>query len=163
MSLPGNTFAYRLLTPRALDFESDNMGHCVGRGYYDVDVINDKTRIYSIRDERGEPHVTFEVKEPEDSVFVVEQCNGKQNKAPVQKYMDAVQALVEKMNWEIDGDVKNIGLIKIAEKYYSFQDLIDGKIQIPENTVYNGNLDFVDSELTELPDLSNLTVNGYFN
>jgi hypothetical protein len=44
----------------ALKYEGDTMGHCVGN--YCPDVIQGKSRIYSLRDKRGEPHVTVEVK-----------------------------------------------------------------------------------------------------
>jgi hypothetical protein len=43
----------------ALKYEGDTMGHCVGG--YCPDVIEGKTRIYSLRDAKGEPHVTIEV------------------------------------------------------------------------------------------------------
>ena len=43
----------------ALKYEGDTMGHCVGG--YCPDVIAGKSRIYSLRDKRGEPHVTVEV------------------------------------------------------------------------------------------------------
>lgn len=42
-----------------LGAEGDAMGHCVG-GYCD-DVLNRGTRIYSLRDAKGNPHVTIEV------------------------------------------------------------------------------------------------------
>ena len=43
----------------ALKYEGDTMGHCVGG--YCPDVIEGRSRIYSLRDKRGEPHVTVEV------------------------------------------------------------------------------------------------------
>ena len=43
----------------ALKYEGDMMGHCVG-GYCD-DVISGRTQIYSLRDAKGQPHVTVEV------------------------------------------------------------------------------------------------------
>ena len=43
----------------ALKYEGDTMGHCVGG--YCPDVIEGRSRIYSLRDMRGEPHVTVEV------------------------------------------------------------------------------------------------------
>jgi hypothetical protein len=43
----------------ALKYEGDTMGHCVGG--YCPDVMEGKSRIYSLRDQRGEPHVTVEV------------------------------------------------------------------------------------------------------
>jgi hypothetical protein len=42
-----------------LKYEGDTMGHCVG-GYCD-DVISGESRIFSLRDAKGEPHVTVEV------------------------------------------------------------------------------------------------------
>ena len=44
---------------QALKYEGDTMGHCVG-GYCD-DVYEGRSRIYSLRDAKGEPHVTVEV------------------------------------------------------------------------------------------------------
>lgn len=42
----------------ALSFEGDTMGHCVG-GYCD-DVTSGRSRIFSLRDAKGQPHVTIE-------------------------------------------------------------------------------------------------------
>jgi hypothetical protein len=44
----------------ALKYEGDAMGHCVG-GYCDT-VARDDTQIFSLRDEKGAPHVTIEVR-----------------------------------------------------------------------------------------------------
>lgn len=46
----------------ALKYEGDTMGHCVG-GYCD-DVASGRSRIYSLRDAKGQPHVTIEVQPP---------------------------------------------------------------------------------------------------
>jgi hypothetical protein len=43
---------------RALKYEGSTMRHCVG-GYCD-DVWTNQTRIFSLRDNKGEPHVTIE-------------------------------------------------------------------------------------------------------
>lgn len=43
----------------ALKYEGDTMGHCVGG--YCPDVISGRSKIYSLRDAKGEPHVTIEV------------------------------------------------------------------------------------------------------
>ena len=45
---------------QALNYEGETMGHCVGG--YCPDVIEGRSRIYSLRDPRGEPHVTVEVR-----------------------------------------------------------------------------------------------------
>lgn len=42
----------------ALKYEGDTMGHCVGG--YCPDVLEGRSRIYSLRDAKGEPHVTIE-------------------------------------------------------------------------------------------------------
>lgn len=48
----------------ALKYEGDTMGHCVG-GYCD-DVASGRAKIYSLRDAKGQPHVTIEVR-PDDN------------------------------------------------------------------------------------------------
>jgi hypothetical protein len=52
----------------ALKYEGDTMGHCVG-GYTD-EVASGKTRIFSLRDAKNEPHVTIEV-EPNPNPYPV--------------------------------------------------------------------------------------------
>ncbi len=44
----------------ALKYEGDTMGHCVGG--YCPDVAEGRSRIYSLRDAKGRPHVTIETK-----------------------------------------------------------------------------------------------------
>ena len=49
-----------------LKYEGDTMGHCVG-GYCD-DVLSGRSRIFSLRDAKGEPHVTVEVRPPSEKL-----------------------------------------------------------------------------------------------
>lgn len=49
----------RLHTPEELESEGDAMGHCVGS--YANEVGNGRTMIYSLRDAKGQPHVTTEI------------------------------------------------------------------------------------------------------
>jgi hypothetical protein len=51
---------------QALDYEGEKMGHCVGGYCHDVDMGD--TNIYTLRDSKGEPHVTVEVR-PDKSGF----------------------------------------------------------------------------------------------
>jgi hypothetical protein len=44
----------------ALQYEGNTMGHCVGG--YCPDVLSGNTRIFSLRDAKGEPHVTIETR-----------------------------------------------------------------------------------------------------
>jgi hypothetical protein len=43
----------------ALKYEGETMGHCVGD--YCPDVVEGRSKIYSLRDKKGQPHVTIEV------------------------------------------------------------------------------------------------------
>jgi len=52
----------RQKTQDALRYEGDSMGHCVG-GYGDAVACGD-SRIFSLRDAQGKPHVTIEVHPP---------------------------------------------------------------------------------------------------
>ena len=51
----------------ALKYEGDTMGHCVGG--YCPDVLAGNTRIFSLRDAKGEPHVTVETRPSEITPF----------------------------------------------------------------------------------------------
>jgi hypothetical protein len=106
----------------ALKYEGDTMGHCVG-GYCD-DVVSGRSRIYSLRDAKGQPHVTVEVQPmkagylPEPSVDPsadiaprIVQIKGKQNRAPNPEYLPFVQDFVKSGQWSDVGDLQNTGLI----------------------------------------------------
>lgn len=51
----------------ALKYEGETMGHCVGR--YCPDVVEGRSKIFSLRDKKGQPHVTIEVAPGEGSVY----------------------------------------------------------------------------------------------
>lgn len=46
----------------ALKYEGDMLQHCVGGEEYCTKVLNNESRIFSLRDESGRPHTTIEVK-----------------------------------------------------------------------------------------------------
>jgi hypothetical protein len=75
----------RLMTPRALDAESGLMQHCIGQGAYDRKVASEHYHFYSLRDPWGKPHATLEV---DLRRLVLIQCQGKQNTAPVERYLE---------------------------------------------------------------------------
>lgn len=153
MDLPNGMKAYQLITPEALDFESEYMGHCVGHGAYDQGVADGSIKIYSIRDSNGEPHATLEVRGK--SVY---QCKGKGNKTPVQRYIPAVQGFVEAQKLEIKHDMKNIGLIKQDGKYYSIYDLPDGFV-VKGDLDLSG-MDVADINLKNIKVMKNLNLSG---
>ena len=146
-----NLTLYRLKTPEALDFESEQMGHCIGKGSYDIYVQNGMIEIYSIRDKNGNPHVTFEVWYKKE----IHQCKGKQNKMPKFKYILAVQKVIQQQKWKIIEDVENTFHFKKNGKLYN----------LPKNEefVFKGDIDLSHSNLTKLPDLSNVVICGSFN
>jgi hypothetical protein len=116
----------------ALKYEGETMGHCVGG--YCPDVIEGRSRIYSLRDKKGEPHVTIEV-EPGPRIFDtgtpegrpgpenIAQIKGKGNKAPKDEYLPFVQDFVRSGNWSKVGDLQNTGLMTLRPEYN--KDLVD--------------------------------------
>jgi hypothetical protein len=75
----------KLLSEAALDRESRAMQHCIGHGAYDDYLETDDALLLSLRDPFGNPHATTEVVGGR-----LVQCQGKQNKAPVEKYVSRV-------------------------------------------------------------------------
>ena len=53
----------------ALKYEGETMGHCVGG--YCPDVAEGRSKIYSLRDKKGQPHVTIEVKPGKDKTGLI--------------------------------------------------------------------------------------------
>ena len=75
----------KLTTGECLNYEGAQMGHCVAD--YAHDVESGYVDIISLRDKNNKPHVTIERAKESG---VVSQMKGKENKAPVQKYMPYV-------------------------------------------------------------------------
>jgi hypothetical protein len=125
-----------------LKYEGEQMGHCVGG--YCPDVVEGRSKIYSLRDAKGQPHVTIETQpygsHNEDIMFAeltgklgrqpnpselaeamsvapmrIVQIKGKGNKAPVEEYLPMVQDFVKSGKWSDVGDLQNTGLIRHPE------------------------------------------------
>lgn len=112
----------------ALKYEGDTMGHCVG-GYCE-DVAGGAARIFSLRDSKGQPHVTIEVDptgkrvdmtrrrmiEPSEDSGIpgIVQIKGKGNKAPKEDYLPYVQDFVRSGQWGRVGDLENTGLRNVS-------------------------------------------------
>lgn len=126
---------------KQLKYEGDTMGHCVGD--YCSDVLEGDSRIFSLRDAKGEPHVTIEVAPPGrgPSSWIPEgeehpvmwpdiiQIKGKGNSAPKDEYLPFVQDFVRNSplggTW---GDVGDIGNARL----HRFQDESGIKYLTPE-------------------------------
>lgn len=123
----------------ALKYEGETMGHCVGG--YCPDVIEGRSKIFSLRDKKGQPHVTIETRpmenyeleaakmkragaSPEEIAAFFEnppqeivQIKGKANRAPNPEYLPAVQDFVRSGKWSKVGDLQNVGLIPHRGEY----------------------------------------------
>lgn len=103
----------KLLTKAAFKFEGDSMGHCVG-GY---NPSKKGLTIISLYDSDDLPHVTIEINEKE-----IKQIKGKQNAAPIQKYIEPcvkfVRYLTDKQGYTVVGDGDNIGMSGYNGKFY---------------------------------------------
>jgi len=96
------------------EMEGDLMGHCVG-GYARA-VGRGITQIYSLRDPKGEPHATIEMRpesenEEGEKKWLVTQIQGKQNREPIKEYkemlkswFDEFEAGGDSVKWEYDED-----------------------------------------------------------
>lgn len=92
--------------------EGDAMGHCVGG--YCPDVKSGASSIYSLRDAKGQPHVTIETR-PFDthnmtSVPSIVQIKGKNNAAPKAEHLPFIQDFIKSGKWSEIGDAANTGL-----------------------------------------------------
>lgn len=71
----------------ALKYEGETMGHCVGG--YCPDVVAGRSRIYSLRDKKGQPHVTIEVKPGKKKSLDKETVREYLTSEEAQKYFEA--------------------------------------------------------------------------
>jgi hypothetical protein len=69
--------------------EGDAMGHCVG-GYCD-DVLGGRTKIYSLRDAKGKPHVTIETQQRKAAEFGADALEDWANNASEESVRDAIR------------------------------------------------------------------------
>lgn len=113
----------------ALAYEGKAMGHSVG-GYRTEDagghssyglggwnsLINGRARIFSLRDAKGEPHVTIETASIPDQFGTdrIVQIKGKANRKPNDEYLPFVQDFVRSGKWSSVGDLENTGLIDMG-------------------------------------------------
>ena len=109
------------------------------------DVLQGRTKIYSLRDAKGEPHVTIEVRpdsnypqiaakmklngasDEEVAAFMnnpphdIIQIKGKQNQKPKDEYIPYVQDFVKSQNWGHVSDIKNANMERIEYMFYPNQ------------------------------------------
>jgi hypothetical protein len=93
------------LSKAACKYEGDSMGHCAA-GY-------DPENIISLWDENNKPHVTLEIQGDE-----IHQIKGKQNAAPVPKYVPYVVDFIKGSDYVVVSDGLNIGMVKWGDQFY---------------------------------------------
>ncbi|WP_274630773.1 hypothetical protein [Arvimicrobium flavum] len=154
----------QLLTPAALDRESAAMGSCAGGGGYDRGVETQYKLIYSLRDAKGLSHVTLEVDPAENSLV---QCLGKQNVAPVARYLPMVRSFVRQWQLQVTAAAARCGFVQdaLTHELHSLSALPRGlhvgkgglwlhdtKIDaLPEDLRVDGNLYLGGSAIKRLP------------
>ena len=95
----------RLLSPDALDMESDRMRHCIGHGSYDEDLAFGTSAFYSVRDQEGAPRATLEIvgREVDGNLYGhIKQFRGRRNADPEAHVVDLVGGIKTAMRW-LDG------------------------------------------------------------
>ena len=98
----------------ALKYEGNTMGHCVGG--YCPDVLEGKTRIFSLRDKRGEPHVTIEVMPK-----------------PIKSWKDLKAVVGPEKGEQLFGEFSQLPGIDAGNVYAKFDEFIQSKgIKSPE-------------------------------
>lgn len=98
----------------ALKYEGDTMGHCVGG--YCPDVSSGRTRIFSLRDRRGEPHVTVEV-----------------TPKPIDSWKKLKEVVGPEKGEQLFGEFSQLPGIDAGNAFQKFQEFISSKgIKSPE-------------------------------
>ena len=136
----------RLLSPEALDYESERMEHCVGHGSYDKDVAEGKSAIYSLRDltDDGEwlPHATIEYKDGE-----IKQIKGFKDRPVPFPYRSTTRQAIGIICGEKDiaalyrqkkiSDWKNIGFILDVNGVIRDYDNLSAPIELEKADIYD--------------------------
>ncbi len=105
----------------ALKYEGEVMQHCVGG--YCPDVVEGRSRIFSLRDAKGKPYTTIEIApsgNPDVADSIV-QIKGYRNRAPEKDVLPFVQDFVRSGKWGDVGDLNNAGLVKHNNEYRNIE------------------------------------------
>lgn len=138
----------KMLAPSALDRESAAMQHCIGHGSYDFLLKSGLRTFLSLRDPAGKPHVTIEI---DNQTNKVHQLQGKQNRAPIKRYIDILKPALE--NKYIVSTPTRLGYaIDEHGKWHDIYTLQNGM-------KFEGTLNISGTDLTELP--RDLIVTGH--
>jgi len=97
----------RLAGKEAFDREGKLMAHCVA-SYFDKE-----SEIYSLRDEKNQPHCTIEVQRENSRV---NQIKGKGNGSINPKYIKTVLSVLKHFNMDVrESEMSNLGYVKLED------------------------------------------------
>ena len=138
--------------------------------------------IFSLRDPKNHNHpsVTFELKKVYgEKTFNIVQIKGPANREVSERYRKACKEFIKEKQFKVIKDGQNIGMVKWNQEFYFEDSAIFQKIYVNEivpkqkkviseimSNIKNGfteSLDLDNLFLRKLPDLSNVTVGGYFS
>ena len=143
-------FFTKLNSSQCLDREGKLMQHCVGS--YAAKVKEGQVVIYSLRDKKNQPHATLEVKGKD-----IHQIKGKQNDAPIKKYIPYIREFILKNNFNVIRDYGNIGLLRLNKKLYDMYEVSTWPTKIEESLFLSN------TQITSLPDDLNIKGSLYLN
>jgi hypothetical protein len=116
----------------ALKYEGEQLAHCVGG--YCPDVVEGKSRIFSLRDSRGKPHATVEMQrgtsDDGDVMQKINQIKGYKNGPPPK---DTVPFVLDYLNSQPNigltnqgmSDVRNLGIVDTHPEHGNWRSKID--------------------------------------
>ena len=89
-------WTWQELTPEHLHDEGEAMGHCVGRAGYQEAIAAGRSRILSLRDKQGKPHVTVEFVQGTLRLdkWYLEQVQGKGDTFPAAHHHKCIRTLL---------------------------------------------------------------------
>jgi hypothetical protein len=129
-------------------FESYAMRHCLGQfadrkaltggygGAYAEAIEAGEMRVFSFRagENNAQPHITMSFHVGENGALRVDQVKGKQNRPPVERYVDDLIACLDHLDAnndtdEIPDDCARIGVVRIPEGWRRIEDVTDTGLQ----------------------------------
>ncbi|MCZ7860907.1 PcfJ domain-containing protein [Agrobacterium salinitolerans] len=142
MNLDDGYCLVRLLGPHSLDRESAAMQHCIGNGAYDTHLLSGKRMYLSLRDPSGNPHATLEIDLERQQLI---QLQGKQNRAPIRRYLETLKPYLERSGLALNVPVSRLGFV--IDKHGTWHSIHE----LPDGLEIDGNLDVSGTDLLDLP------------
>jgi len=96
------------LTQKGCEFEGETVQHCAGENHKPGDIL-------SLWDSYNKPHATLEIKGAKRDIH---QIKGKQNRAPIAKYIPYIIDFIKKFKLTVKADGENIGMSRYEQTYY---------------------------------------------